>query len=106
MCDGLDHIIVLRRGNRFHHLGRSTKQHFQTYTRLHGFVRRCLAVKYITVVVKYAFNSGRLIDRRTFLAALHSKLRSEEHTSELQSRENLVCRLLLEKKKKQKNKNI
>src|SRR5690606_41744654 len=28
--------------------------------------------------------------------------RSEEHTSELQSRENLVCRLLLEKKKKHK----
>src|SRR5436309_13189017 len=32
-------------------------------------------------------------------------LRSEEHTSELQSRENLVCRLLLEKKKKKKQKN-
>src|SRR5690606_42021507 len=31
--------------------------------------------------------------RRTF------RRRSEEHTSELQSRENLVCRLLLEKKK-------
>src|SRR5436309_11536613 len=30
--------------------------------------------------------------------------RSEEHTSELQSRENLVCRLLLEKKKKTKKK--
>src|SRR5207302_10287029 len=29
--------------------------------------------------------------------------RSEEHTSELQSRENLVCRLLLEKKKKIQN---
>src|SRR5690606_40494531 len=28
--------------------------------------------------------------------------RSEEHTSELQSRENLVCRLLLEKKKTEK----
>src|SRR5690606_42020341 len=28
------------------------------------------------------------------------RMRSEEHTSELQSRENLVCRLLLEKKKK------
>src|SRR5690606_41151686 len=27
--------------------------------------------------------------------------RSEEHTSELQSRENLVCRLLLEKKKRE-----
>src|SRR5690606_42072850 len=30
----------------------------------------------------------------------NSVRRSEEHTSELQSRENLVCRLLLEKKKK------
>src|SRR2546427_1827042 len=30
-------------------------------------------------------------------------LRSEEHTSELQSQSNLVCRLLLEKKKKQLN---
>src|SRR5690606_19627866 len=30
------------------------------------------------------------------------KVRSEEHTSELQSRENLVCRLLLEKKKNNK----
>src|SRR2546427_7443916 len=29
-------------------------------------------------------------------------LRSEEHTSELQSQSNLVCRLLLEKKKKDK----
>src|SRR5690606_7420575 len=29
--------------------------------------------------------------------------RSEEHTSELQSRENLVCRLLLEKKKKKES---
>src|SRR5690606_41069213 len=29
--------------------------------------------------------------------------RSEEHTSELQSRENLVCRLLLEKKKRQRH---
>src|SRR5438105_12609357 len=31
------------------------------------------------------------------------KPRSEEHTSELQSRVDLVCRLLLEKKKKKKN---
>src|SRR2546427_9278762 len=30
-------------------------------------------------------------------------VRSEEHTSELQSQSNLVCRLLLEKKKKKKN---
>src|SRR5260370_22269792 len=32
--------------------------------------------------------------------------RSEEHTSELQSHLNLVCRLLLEKKKKQINKKL
>src|SRR3712207_8075914 len=31
----------------------------------------------------------------------HAMLRSEEHTSELQSRQYLVCRLLLEKKKTQ-----
>src|SRR5206468_6928982 len=31
-------------------------------------------------------------------------LRSEEHTSELQSRSDLVCRLLLEKKKQEKHK--
>src|SRR5437870_9685506 len=34
------------------------------------------------------------------LAGLFNVLRSEEHTSELQSRGHLVCRLLLEKKKK------
>src|SRR2546428_5947032 len=35
-------------------------------------------------------------------AAARPQLRSEEHTSELQSRSDLVCRLLLEKKKKKK----
>src|SRR5690606_41283895 len=35
---------------------------------------------------------------RTGPAAAHAEPRSEEHTSEPQSRENLVCRLLLEKK--------
>src|SRR2546422_5106481 len=38
---------------------------------------------------------------KTILASLMG-LRSEEHTSELQSRLHLVCRLLLEKKKKNK----
>src|SRR2546428_5572317 len=35
-----------------------------------------------------------------------SPLRSEDHTSELQSRSDLVCRLLLEKKKKRITNNI
>src|SRR5690606_41300647 len=43
--------------------------------------------------VRRGLAAGRL-DRRADPAAA----RSEEHTSELQSRENLVCRLLLEKK--------
>src|SRR5437899_12814205 len=38
------------------------------------------------------------------LAAGDPTLRSEEHTSELQSLRHLVCRLLLEKKKKKKTK--
>src|SRR5256885_6816473 len=43
------------------------------------------------------FDSKICISLKTFLLIL----RSEEHTSELQSPCNLVCRLLLEKKKKQ-----
>src|SRR5438445_8052609 len=34
------------------------------------------------------------------------RARSEEHTSELQSRQYLVCRLLLEKKKRKSKKNV
>src|SRR5690606_42116620 len=40
------------------------------------------------------------IEQMARRAGLSAHARSEEHTSELQSRENLVCRLLLEKKKK------
>src|SRR5690606_40599033 len=47
------------------------------------------------------FNMYREVPSITEKAAWALKhTRSEEHTSELQSRENLVCRLLLEKKKK------
>src|SRR5438445_9343360 len=43
---------------------------------------------------------GVLSDRRRGLSRRRRLPRSEEHTSELQSRQYLVCRLLLEKKKK------
>src|SRR5690606_41139608 len=39
-----------------------------------------------------------VLERKQHFHAGQALLRSEEHTSELQSRENLVCRLLLEKK--------
>src|SRR5216683_616902 len=59
------------------------------------------------------FRSQRRADRRLDVRDPHHDpdamsaiaLRSEEHTSELQSRSDLVCRLLLEKKKKTKIKN-
>src|SRR2546427_9234509 len=41
-------------------------------------------------------------DARVSMGHFSGRSRSEEHTSELQSQSNLVCRLLLEKKKKRK----
>src|SRR2546426_4948005 len=46
-----------------------------------------------------AATDGLTIGRGALRQLHHSLLRSEEHTSELQSPCNLVCRLLLEKKK-------
>src|SRR5260370_26192890 len=57
-----------------------------------------------------AINAGRSVflfrppgHVKTTLATPPAKIRSEEHTSELQSHLNLVCRLLLEKKKEHKS---
>src|SRR5258706_10126947 len=47
--------------------------------------------------------SSTLSRRRTVLGSGLASSRSEEHTSELQSLTNLVCRLLLEKKKNYAN---
>src|SRR5690554_7350138 len=48
-------------------------------------------------------NLNRLRDTvNTSITCFDNQSRSEEHTSELQSRPHLVCRLLLEKKKKHK----
>src|SRR2546421_6392673 len=47
--------------------------------------------------IVHIFYSGKIM-LMIFIISLFS--RSEEHTSELQSRSDLVCRLLLEKKKK------
>src|SRR5690606_40324667 len=60
-----------------------------------------------TDVTLTLFRDGKEIERTVTLKSRESDTkaepivdkRSEEHTSELQSRENLVCRLLLEKKK-------
>src|SRR5690606_41418729 len=58
------------------------------------------------MAIEHAKNRKQFGDSIANYGMIQQKLstiaRSEEHTSELQSRENLVCRLLLEKKKKKK----
>src|SRR2546426_1770098 len=60
-----------------------------------------VSYSYVPLRVSYAF--GLVVSGMSFILAV---VRSEEHTSELQSPCNLVCRLLLEKKKKFKRDNI
>src|SRR2546421_4041607 len=66
--------------------------------------RRRRALYMISASILFALawrNAFRRASRNAFRHARANK-RSEEHTSELQSRSDLVCRLLLEKKKKNK----
>src|SRR2546427_4405454 len=62
----------------------------QDYLQGHGFLR-------LRLLLLYTRSERRL--SRLLAQPLERGARSEEHTSELQSQSNLVCRLLLEKKK-------
>src|SRR5258707_7639746 len=79
---------------------RSTLFPYTTLFRSRGVVRRVLvdAAKKGLPGEHHFFIS---FDTRAPGVRISERLRSEEHTSELQSRQYLVCRLLLEKKKKQ-----
>src|SRR5437588_4132470 len=57
-----------------------------------------------TVVMHLAPTASRRVYQQRIgrIMRLHPRKRSEEHTSELQSHSDLVCRLLLEKKHKKK----
>src|SRR5690606_41415527 len=84
---------------------------FRQFVRRGGENRQAAAIECLE---RHALAGGRApvidVDQQRILPARHGQpdfaqqlrveQRSEEHTSELQSRENLVCRLLLEKKKK------
>src|SRR5256886_7538526 len=64
---------------------------------------RSLAIAVVAVAVATGVTPWRAWTRlasRPGVAFDESSVRSEEHTSELQSQSKLVCRLLLEKKKK------
>src|SRR5690554_7104842 len=56
----------------------------------------------ISPLSPYIFSDSKKTTGSSSRIADFNKPRSEEHTSELQSRPHLVCRLLLEKKKKKK----
>src|SRR3712207_8939989 len=71
------------------------------YYRVFDPVRVVLDVQnYQAAIAQVAQASLRSIIGKSDLDDLLSNRRSEEHTSELQSRQYLVCRLLLEKKTK------
>src|SRR5690554_7793834 len=59
---------------------------------------RYLRTVIVTAAVYRGFNSMLLPNKLGITSPLNLPARSEEHTSELQSRPHLVCRLLLEKK--------
>src|SRR5439155_14233294 len=67
----------------------------------HSFRLRCslFAIQMLLCVSSTGLPRFGQVCRRHAQKHLYSEKRSEEHTSELQSRGHLVCRLLLEKKK-------
>src|SRR5690606_41452266 len=82
-----DHQLVTTIVYRF-----ETKERSLPGQQVKRYHRRLMGNKrFTTVLLAHLMECDRLRQR-------DGSLRSEEHTSELQSRENLVCRLLLEKK--------
>src|SRR2546430_3474085 len=63
-----------------------------------GYVRRLVVEDGVSVL--WATHLIDEVSDDDDVIVLHQGRRSEEHTSELQSQSNLVCRLLLEKKKR------
>src|SRR5690606_41197314 len=61
--------------------------------------RACCTRASVTLSTELVASSRMTTRGSAIMARAKHTIRSEEHTSELQSRENLVCRLLLEKKK-------
>src|SRR2546430_7308474 len=68
------------------------------YTTLFRSENEIPALRSLALVAKGYGLPGRPLDAVSVLGPVRMDYRSEEHTSELQSQSNLVCRLLLEKK--------
>src|SRR2546430_13067662 len=80
------------------------RNHFEidsrTRERFHLFSHAPEKQRISTLESHYTLSFARPGDQQRMNLVLGNSCRSEEHTSELQSQSNLVCRLLLEKKKK------
>src|SRR5438034_5857770 len=79
---------------------------FPYTTLFRSFSRRLLVAELDTVLRVFMTNrhiAGEHKHRRARGVGRSDSVRSEEHTSELQSHSDLVCRLLLEKKKQHKS---
>src|SRR5947208_11458721 len=72
--------------------GELTRSHLATYSRVY--------YPHVAAFPNYLENAISCAEDFSTRRTLEEKSRSEEHTSELQSPDHLVCRLLLEKKKK------
>src|SRR2546430_5279487 len=78
---------------------RSTLFPYTTLFRSHAGLRKTLVVAQVALSLLLLIGAGLFLRSLKNLSNLGPGFRSEEHTSELQSQSNLVCRLLLEKKK-------
>src|SRR5260221_10942340 len=70
--------------------------HIATYSYMYIHTARCICMELDVYTRSYCI----------YNSSVYIHLRSEEHTSELQSHSDLVCRLLLEKKKKIENNRV
>src|SRR5688572_32015539 len=108
------HIPILRKGEPYKSLDVARVSHHQTggpFVEISqanvGLIRRDLRDQQSAREKLTAFSTAELVTMCERAAEFFANdelplgdSRSEEHTSELQSQSNLVCRLLLEKKKK------
>src|SRR5690625_6205971 len=84
------HLIIAEKEENTKEMVEELEKHFPVYV---------FEIQTVEDALQMIKDLGRITNRS--LEA--NQMRSEEHTSELQSRGHLVCRLLLEKKKKQKH---
>src|SRR2546430_16253954 len=105
MCDNvLSHITLIRSICSFFFFFFNDTATTEIYTlSLHDALPICASALAAFAMLSTNWKLGRnnlAVDLSSLLDRLpRVQLRSEEHTSELQSQSNLVCRLLLEKKK-------